>query len=88
MAKEKREHHSYRRGGRPKSDEPSKGPPMHQHQTKAGNPATRDKVAKASAKGMAVAQALAPGLQARRTRRRLATGEETDDAPNHGKEPV
>ena len=24
--KEKREHHSYRRGGRPKSDKPSKGP--------------------------------------------------------------
>ena len=42
---------------------------MHQRQTKAGSPATRGKVAQASAKDMAVAQALAPGLRARRTRR-------------------
>ena len=66
-AKEKREHHSYRRGGRPKCRAPSSCLVLaHLQVPWRACQTIRARVARVSVKGMAGARAMAPDHQGRR----------------------
>jgi hypothetical protein len=89
MAKEKREHHSYRRGGRPKSDKPSKGAADAPAPNKSWEPGNEGQGGEGLSKGYGGSAGAGTGPSGPEDKeKRLATGEETDDAPNHGKDAV